>query len=105
SLARLQRLRFDEVKIDKSFVLRMAEEATDRKIVWFATDLAHSLGMTVVAEGVESPAAVRALRECEVEMAQGYLLSRPVEGPILVDRIEASPRFLLPPPRRSGRSI
>jgi EAL domain-containing protein (putative c-di-GMP-specific phosphodiesterase class I) len=69
SLSRLQQLHFDEVKIDRSFVAHVCNEPTDRNIVAFTTRLAHSLGMTVVAEGVE-PADV--LADPTVDRPSGF---------------------------------
>lgn len=77
SLGRLQQLHFDEIKIDRSFVRDVAIEPTDRKIVAFTSDLAHSLGMQVVAEGVESDACLGVLGDLGVDHAQGYALGRP----------------------------
>jgi len=78
SLAYLKRLPLDELKIDKSFVLAMEESQADAVIVRSTTDLAHRLGMRVVAEGVETAATLRDLQRAGCEEAQGYLLSRPV---------------------------
>lgn len=77
SLSRLQQLQFDEVKIDRSFVAHICDEPTDRNIVMFATHLAHSLGMKVVAEGVESDGALETLAELGVDLVQGFHLHRP----------------------------
>jgi EAL domain-containing protein (putative c-di-GMP-specific phosphodiesterase class I) len=77
SLSRLQQLHFDEVKIDRSFVAHVTDEPTDRNIVEFATGLAHSLGMKVVAEGVESEESLATVTEMGVDLVQGFLLHRP----------------------------
>ncbi|MEY2449689.1 MAG: diguanylate cyclase [Acidimicrobiaceae bacterium] len=77
SLSRLQQLQFDEVKIDRSFVSHVCNEPTDRNIVVFTTRLAHSLGMKVVAEGVETAEVLGALNELGPDLAQGYHLHRP----------------------------
>ncbi|MEY2451431.1 MAG: diguanylate cyclase [Acidimicrobiaceae bacterium] len=77
SLSRLQQLHFDEVKIDRSFVSHVCNEPTDRNIVVFTTRLAHSLGMKVVAEGVETAEVLSALTELGPDLAQGYHLHRP----------------------------
>jgi diguanylate cyclase (GGDEF)-like protein len=78
SLANLKRLPVDVIKIDKSFVMEMAVDASDAAIVHSTIDLAHNLGLRVVAEGVESEAAWRQLRELGCDFAQGYHLSRPL---------------------------
>ena len=77
SLSRLQQLHFDEVKIDRSFVSHVCNEPTDRNIVAFTTRLAHSLGMKVVAEGVETAQVLSALAELGPDLAQGFHLHRP----------------------------
>ncbi|MEZ5257222.1 MAG: EAL domain-containing protein [Ilumatobacteraceae bacterium] len=78
SLSYLKRLPVDEVKIDKSFVMTMVGDDDDVAIVRSTIDLARSLGMETVAEGVESPEAVAILGELGCQMAQGYFLSRPI---------------------------
>jgi diguanylate cyclase (GGDEF)-like protein len=78
SLAYLRRLPVDELKIDKSFVMAMEREAGDAKIVRSTIDLAHHLGLTVVAEGVENRAILDQLHRLHCDEAQGYHLSRPL---------------------------
>jgi EAL domain-containing protein (putative c-di-GMP-specific phosphodiesterase class I) len=78
SLAYLKRLPVDELKIDKSFVMGMERDVDDEKIVRSTIDLAHNLGLSVVAEGVESAAAWLLLRELGCDEAQGYHMSRPL---------------------------
>ena len=77
SLSRLQQIQFDEIKIDRSFVAAIADDPTDRQIVRFTTELAHGLGMRIVAEGVEHVEVIAALSDLGVDLAQGYLLARP----------------------------
>jgi diguanylate cyclase (GGDEF)-like protein len=78
SLASLKRLPVDVIKIDKSFVMEMAVDASDAAIVRSTIDLAHNLGLRVVAEGVESEDAWRHLEALGCDFAQGYYLSRPL---------------------------
>jgi diguanylate cyclase (GGDEF)-like protein/PAS domain S-box-containing protein len=78
SLAYLQRLPVDEIKIDKSFVMNVATVSDDAIIVRSTIDLAHSLDLIVVAEGVEDEDGLKAIVDCGCDMAQGYLLGRPV---------------------------
>jgi diguanylate cyclase (GGDEF)-like protein/PAS domain S-box-containing protein len=78
SLAYLRRLPIDEIKIDRSFVMRMDEEADDVTIVRSTIDLGRNLGLEVVAEGVETQAIWDKLRDLGCNVAQGYFLSRPV---------------------------
>src|SRR5262249_32874619 len=78
SLAYLRRLPVDELKIDKSFVLNMARDASDTMIVRSTIELAHNMGLTVVAEGVDDEGALDRLRSLGCDMVQGFLLSRPL---------------------------
>jgi diguanylate cyclase (GGDEF)-like protein/PAS domain S-box-containing protein len=77
SLVYLQRLPIDQIKIDRSFVLNLATVPSDAVIVRSTIDLAHNLGLTVVAEGVEDEGALDMLIEYGCDSAQGYLFSRP----------------------------
>ena len=78
SLAYLSRLPVDELKVDKSFVINMIKWESDRAIVRATINLAHDLGLNVVAEGVESVEQATMLREMECDMLQGYYISRPL---------------------------
>jgi len=78
SLAYLKRLPVDELKIDRSFVMSMEKDLDDAKIVRSTIDLAHNLGLTVVAEGVENSKAWEMLRELSCDEAQGYHMGRPM---------------------------
>ena len=85
SLAQLKRLPVDELKIDKSFVVRLARGSDDDVIVRSTIELGHNMGLRVIAEGVESPEALALLRSYGCDMAQGYLFSRPLGGDALVE--------------------
>lgn len=78
SLAYLKRLPVDELKIDKSFVMGMATDDGDTQIVRSTIDLAHNLGLSVVAEGVETAAILERLQGLRCDEAQGYYISRPL---------------------------
>jgi diguanylate cyclase (GGDEF)-like protein/PAS domain S-box-containing protein len=78
SLAYLQRLNVQEIKIDRSFVAAMATDPGSASIVRATVELGHSLGLEVVAEGVEDERTRELLTACKCETAQGYLISRPV---------------------------
>ncbi len=78
SLAYLKRLPVDELKIDKSFVMGMEHDQDDAKIVRSTIDLAHNLGLSVVAEGVENQAILEQLTVLKCDEAQGYHISRPM---------------------------
>ena len=73
-----QRLPVDELKIDKSFVMGMEQGKDDAMIVRSTIDLAHNLGLTVVAEGVETGGILERLRALACDEAQGYHISRPM---------------------------
>jgi diguanylate cyclase (GGDEF)-like protein len=78
SLAHLKSMPVREIKIDRSFVARMASDPTDAAIVRSTIDLARNLNMRVVAEGVEDDATWEALNRLGCQLVQGYRLSRPV---------------------------
>jgi len=78
SLSYLRRLPVSEVKIDRSFVARMQESADDAAIVQAIVELAHTLDLQVVAEGVEDDATWELLRHAGCDLVQGYLLARPM---------------------------
>ncbi|HMK12983.1 MAG TPA: EAL domain-containing protein [Acidimicrobiales bacterium] len=75
SMSHLRRLPIDEIKIDQSFVTEMTRNESDRAIVRSIIDLGHSLGLDVVAEGVEDSATLAALVDMGCDRAQGYVLS------------------------------
>ncbi|MBL1275183.1 MAG: EAL domain-containing protein [Ectothiorhodospiraceae bacterium] len=77
SLAYLKRLPVNELKIDKSFVMDMIEDTSDAVIVRSTIDLAHNMGMTVVAEGIESQEVWDQLAKLGCNQGQGYLMCRP----------------------------
>jgi EAL domain-containing protein (putative c-di-GMP-specific phosphodiesterase class I) len=78
SLAHLKRLPVQELKIDRSFVMHMDSDPNDAAIVRSTVDLARSLGLRVVAEGVESQSTWDQLARFGCHLAQGYHLSRPL---------------------------
>lgn len=78
SLAYLKQLPARELKIDKLFVTQLTSSNRDPLIVRSTIDLAHALEMEVVAEGVETPAALALLSVMGCDMVQGFLISRPI---------------------------
>lgn len=78
SLVQLRNLPVDEVKIDRSFVMELPGNRADVAIVRAAIQLAHNLGMDVLAEGVENRATMRWLAAHGCERAQGFLISKPM---------------------------
>lgn len=77
SLAYLADLPSDELKIDRRFVSRLLDSDRDRTIVGSTIGLAHALGQSVVAEGIEDEATFQVLRQLGCDHAQGYLLGKP----------------------------
>jgi len=78
SLSYIARLPVNELKIDRSFVQRMTADPTTSMIVRSTIELGHSLGLRVVAEGVEDDEGFRALRDLGCDQAQGYYMSPPL---------------------------
>ena len=79
SLMQLRQLPFTEVKIDQSFVADIERSRDCRLIVQTITDLAHGLGLSATAEGVETLQQLRLVRELGCDIVQGYLISPPLE--------------------------
>jgi EAL domain-containing protein (putative c-di-GMP-specific phosphodiesterase class I) len=77
SLEQLRRMPFSELKIDKTFVRRMDRDPASRAIVEHCVLLGHDLGLTVVAEGAETPEAWRALTDIGCDVIQGFFVMRP----------------------------
>ncbi len=91
SLAYLKRLPVEELKIDRSFIMSMETDPSDAMIVRSTIDLAHNMGLKVVAEGVENAAIFALLQKLGCDMAQGYALSRPVPAAALLEWMKTSP--------------
>jgi diguanylate cyclase (GGDEF)-like protein len=84
SLAYLQRLPVDEIKIDKSFVTDMVHNPENAAIVRSTIDLGHNLGLKVVAEGVESAECLHLLARFGCDSVQGYHVAPPLDAPELI---------------------
>jgi diguanylate cyclase (GGDEF)-like protein len=78
SLSYLSRLALDELKIDKSFVMRMVQDSRDASIVQSTIGLGHALGLSVVAEGIEDEETMGILAKLGCDVAQGYHISLPL---------------------------
>jgi diguanylate cyclase (GGDEF)-like protein len=91
SLAYLKRLPVHELKIDRSFVVNVADDMDDAVIVHSTIDLGHNLGLRVVAEGVETGEALRRLVADRCDLAQGFLLSRPLPAAELIAWLASDP--------------
>lgn len=78
SLGKLKQLPVHELKIDKSFILKLDQSETDQMIVHSTIDLGHKLGLRVVAEGVENQLTLTILRQMKCDYIQGYYLAKPL---------------------------
>jgi diguanylate cyclase (GGDEF)-like protein len=85
SLSHLKQLPVDVLKIDKSFVQNISTDSEDEAIVRSTIDLAHSLGISVVAEGVESDDVLERLRALGCDLAQGFCLAHPAAADEITD--------------------
>ena len=90
SLTFLRRIDVAEVKLDRAFVADMLEDEAAATIVGATVALAHGLGLTVVAEGVETSEQLAALHLAGCDLAQGYFLSRPVPADLLADGADSA---------------
>jgi diguanylate cyclase (GGDEF)-like protein len=111
SLGYLSALPIHELKIDRSFVMDMLENAGHAAIVRSIIDLGHNLSLRVVSEGVETDDILATLRESGCDVAQGYLLARPMPAGALADWLSAprdggpcAPRGGMPTGHRSHRA-
>jgi diguanylate cyclase (GGDEF)-like protein len=87
SLSYLRRFPFDRIKIDRSFVKNLTSDADSATIVRAIVGLGHSLGISVLAEGVETQWQLKLLREQHCDRVQGYLLGRPMPQDRVADFI------------------
>ena len=85
SLSYLTRLPVDELKIDRSFIAPLGNPDSEYPIVKAIVAMAHSLGLIVVAEGVETNSQLNALRALQCDIFQGYLFSKPFPADGLAD--------------------
>jgi PAS domain S-box-containing protein len=94
SLVHLQALPFDELKVDRSFVQTMTTNRESRKIVAAVLGLGHSLGITTVAEGVETEQQAEMLLRLGCKVGQGWLYGRPSDAEALPAMVAAAPRAI-----------
>ena len=106
SLAYLERLPVDELKIDRSFVMHMSRSENDAVIVRSVIDLAHNLGLKVVAEGIENKEHMDLLRELGCDIGQGYFITRPMDNANWLEFVESAPHgtgtVAKPPPQKAA---
>ncbi len=94
SLSQLSRLPLDELKIDRSFIIGAHERRDDVTIIMSTIELAHNMGLKVVAEGVETREAWNLLRRLGCDLVQGYLISKPLSAAdtiLFLERAEQDP--------------
>jgi diguanylate cyclase (GGDEF)-like protein len=100
SLAYIQRLNCDELKIDRAFVTHASGDGKDAAIVHSTIELGHSLGLSVVAEGVEDAEVLEVLRDLGCDLAQGYAIARALPPEKLAEWVESC-EWTTKPARRS----
>ncbi|MET0919070.1 MAG: EAL domain-containing protein [Burkholderiales bacterium] len=105
SLAYLRRLPVHELKIDKVFVLGLADDANNEIIVRSTIDLGHNMGLVVVAEGVEDAATLDRLRALRCDMIQGFFISRPLAAGDVERWVRESAWTHLSPERKALRRV
>ena len=88
SFAYLRRFKFDKIKIDQSFVRDLIDDPDNAAIVRGIISLALSLGLDVLAEGVETDAIAQRLRHLHCTFAQGYHFARPLRPDALLERLD-----------------
>jgi EAL domain-containing protein (putative c-di-GMP-specific phosphodiesterase class I) len=103
SMALMKKFPVDTLKIDRSFVQDLPQDSEDRAIAQAIISMGKALGMTVVAEGVETAEQAEFLREHDCDEMQGYLFSEPVPAERIPPLLEANRR--LGPPLRPREAI
>ncbi|WP_225883036.1 putative bifunctional diguanylate cyclase/phosphodiesterase [Sphingomonas aliaeris] len=93
TLTYIRQLPLSELKIDRSFVQHASRNVNDAVLVRSTIELAHKLGLKVVAEGVEDLECLTFLKACGCDLAQGYLISRPVPISALTEMLSIQMRF------------
>jgi diguanylate cyclase (GGDEF)-like protein/PAS domain S-box-containing protein len=93
SLSYLRRLPFDTLKIDRSFVNELSAGSDGLDIVKAIVEMAHSLRLEVIAEGVETEEQLRQLRELDCRYVQGFLFSRPVDAEVVRASLQGNARI------------
>ena len=88
SLAYLKQLPIKEIKIDRSFVIDMLEDANNAIIVQTTIDLAHNLGIRVIAEGVESAEVEKELQAMGCDEVQGYYYAKPTDSDTFMKKLK-----------------
>jgi diguanylate cyclase (GGDEF)-like protein len=105
SLAQLRNIPLHELKIDKSFIQNVRDDRHNDAIVRTTVELAHGMGLEVVAEGVEDLATLRCVAGHGCQEAQGYFLSKPLPPPEFEDWLNQYEPRVVRERRRSGRAF
>ncbi|MDD5479332.1 MAG: EAL domain-containing protein [Rhodoferax sp.] len=96
SLAYLQQLEVNKLKIDIAFVRDMTTNSNNASIIKAVIALGHSLGLEIIAEGVETPGQARQLRALRCDVIQGYLVSKPIPGVDMTQLMSTFPAMDIP---------
>ncbi|MFP4652154.1 MAG: putative bifunctional diguanylate cyclase/phosphodiesterase [Phormidium sp.] len=91
SLSYLNRFPVNTLKVDRSFVWRMEDSAQDRAIIRTILDLAHTLALDAIAEGIETPAQLAQLRQLGCDIGQGYWFAKPLPAPAAAQLLARRP--------------
>jgi len=94
SLSYLKRFPIDKLKVDRSFITHVATDSSDASVTQAIIALAHSMGLTVTAEGVEEAEQLEFLRQNNCEEVQGYYFSRPLTSSDMEDLLQSSKGYL-----------
>jgi EAL domain-containing protein (putative c-di-GMP-specific phosphodiesterase class I) len=94
NLSNLRNLPFDTLKLDRSFITPESFDHRSGKIIMTITELAHSLGMVVVAEGIEEQDQVDRLAELGCDLGQGFLIGQPMPSTEVTDMLAVLPRII-----------
>jgi len=106
TFTQLKRIPFQELKLDRSFVTDASKDRASRAIVEATVTLAHELGMTTVAEGVETEEELAFLEDLQVEEIQGFLISKPVSADDFAEwYLSANPAGSVSLPNRPLRKL
>ena len=97
ALGQLRRFPVDVLKVDRSFITGVHEEPKDAAITAGLINLAHALGLLAIAEGVESEEQLASIRELGCDLAQGFLLARPMEAARVRELLETEQPSAAPP--------
>ena len=85
SLSRLHKLPMDTIKVDRSFVKRLIQGVRETEIMQTIGNLGHNLGLTLVAEGIETLDQLQKLQELGYDFGQGYLFSKPLSSKLATE--------------------